>query len=102
MGVAVGSSPGARCVCTTGTALVLRNPHRRQAGTQWSAQTLRAEAHYLARDRYRALKVARESNLRCVILGSLVEIERAILNALAGLSPNPLWWGASQPDGVLA
>jgi hypothetical protein len=74
-------------------ALVLRNPHNRRPGTEWSAQTLRAEAHYLAPDRYRTLKVTRESNLRCLILGSLVEFERAISNALAGLSPNPLWWG---------
>jgi hypothetical protein len=76
-----------------GMALVLRNPHNRRPGTEWSAQTLRAEAHYLAPDRYRTLKVTRESNLRCLILGSLVEFERAISNALAGLSPNPLWWG---------
>jgi len=76
-----------------GTALVLRNCHHRRVGTEWSAQTLRAESHYLAPDRYRTLKVVRESNLRCLILGSLVEIERAISNALAGLSPNPLSWG---------
>jgi hypothetical protein len=76
-----------------GTALVLRNPHHRRASMEWSAQTLCAETHYLAPDRYRTLKVARESNLRSLILGSLVDIERAISNALAGLSPNPLSWG---------
>lgn len=84
-----------------GMGLVLRNPHRRRASAEWSAQTLHAEVHYLAPDRYRTLKVARESNLRCVILGSLVEIERAILNALAGLSPNPLWWGPLSPTEFL-
>jgi hypothetical protein len=83
-----------------GMALVLRNHHRR-ASTEWSAQALRSEAHYLAPDRYRTLKVARESSLRCVILGSLVEIERAILNALAGRSPNPLWWGPLNPTDFL-
>jgi hypothetical protein len=82
-----------------GTALVLRNPRR--ASTEWSAQTLRSETHYLAPDRYRTLKVARESNLRCLILGSLVEIERAISNALAGLSPNPLSWGLLTPTEFL-
>jgi hypothetical protein len=82
-----------------GTALVLRNPRR--ASTEWSAQMLRAETHYLAPDRYRTLKVARESNLRCLILGSLVEIERAISNALAGLSPNPLSWGLLTPTEFL-
>lgn len=75
-----------------GMALVLRNLHRRRFGTEWSAETLRTEARYLAPDRYRTLKVTRASNLRCLILGSLVEIERAIFNALAGLSPNPLCW----------
>jgi hypothetical protein len=84
-----------------GMALVLRNPHRRRASAEWSAQTLRDEVHYLAPDRYRTLKVARESNLRCVILGSLVEIERSILNALAGLSPNLLWWGPLSPTEFL-
>lgn len=85
-----------------GTALVLRNPHHQRASTGWSAQTLRAETHYLAPDRYRTLKVARESSLRYVILGSLVEIERAILNALAGRSPNPLWWGPLSPTEFLS
>jgi hypothetical protein len=70
-------------------------------GTDWSAQALRAETHYLAPDRYRTLKVVRESNLRYLILGSLVEIERAISNALAGLSPNPLSWGMLTPTEFL-
>jgi len=84
-----------------GTALVLRNCHHRRVGPEWSAQTLRAETHYLAPDRYGTLKVVRESNLRCLILGSLVEIERAISNALAGLSPNPLSWGMLTPTEFL-
>jgi len=84
-----------------GMALVLRSPHHHRADTQWLAQKLRADAQYLTPDRYRTLKVARESNLRCVILGSLVEIERAIGNALAGLSPNPLCWGPLTPTEFL-
>ena len=47
----------------------------------------------LAADRYRNLKVARESELRCSMLGSLVEIQRAIADALSGISPNRLLWG---------
>jgi hypothetical protein len=84
-----------------GMSLVLRNPHRRKFGAEWSAETLRTESQYLAPDRYRTLKVTRESNLRCFILGSLVEIERAIFNALGGLSPNPLWWGPLTPTEFL-
>jgi hypothetical protein len=59
----------------------------------WSAADLRVEIQYGAPDRYRDLKVARESEVRCAILGSLVEIERVVVKALAGTSPNRLFWG---------
>ena len=84
-----------------GMALMLRNPLHHRADAQWSAQKLRADAGYLTPDRYRTLKVTRESQLRCVILGSLVEIQRAIFNALAGRSPDPLSWGLLTPTEFL-
>jgi hypothetical protein len=77
-----------------GCPLVIRKPHP-SCGfqTPWSAAQLRIEIHYCAPDRYRDLKVARESEVRRAILGSLVEIERVVAKALAGISPNRLFWG---------
>jgi hypothetical protein len=48
---------------------------------------------FLAADRYRNLKVATESEMRGVMLGSLLEIERAVADALTGIAPNCLVWG---------
>ncbi len=48
---------------------------------------------FLAANRYRDLKVASESEVRRVMLGSLLEIERAVADALAGVTPNCLVWG---------
>jgi len=77
-----------------GSALVMRKPNRPSGfETPWSAADLRSQIQYCMPDRYRDLKVARESEVRRMILGSLVEIERTIANALAGDSPNRLLWG---------
>jgi len=48
---------------------------------------------FLAANRYRDLKVASESAMRRVMLGSLLEIERAVADALTGIAPNRLVWG---------
>jgi hypothetical protein len=48
---------------------------------------------FLVADRYRDLKVAHESEVRSAMLGSLLEIEHAITDALEGISPNRLVWG---------
>ena len=42
---------------------------------------------------YRDLKVPRESSLRLSILGGLLEIQRVISEALAGINANRLMWG---------
>ena len=55
--------------------------------TTWSAAELRQDMQFLAANRYRDLKVASESEVRCVMLGSLLEIERPVANALAGVIP---------------
>jgi hypothetical protein len=61
--------------------------------TTWSAAELRQDMQFLAANRYRDLKVASESEIRRVMLGSLLEIERALADALAGITPNRLVWG---------
>jgi hypothetical protein len=61
--------------------------------TTWSAAELRQDMQFLAANRYRDLKVASESEARRVMLGSLLEIERVIADALAGITPNCLVWG---------
>jgi hypothetical protein len=48
---------------------------------------------FLAANRYRTLKATSESEVRCVMLGSLLEIEHAVADALAGITPNRLLWG---------
>jgi hypothetical protein len=59
----------------------------------WSTDELRQDMQFLAANRYRGLKVTSESEVRCVMLGSLLEIERAVAKALAGITPNRLLWG---------
>jgi hypothetical protein len=61
--------------------------------TAWSAADLRQDMQFLAANRYRDLKVASESEVRRVMLGSLLQIERALADALAGTTPNRLVWG---------
>jgi hypothetical protein len=61
--------------------------------TTWPTDELRHDMQFLAANRYRDLKVASESEVRRVMLGSLLEIERAVANALAGITPNCLVWG---------
>ncbi len=61
--------------------------------TTWSAADLRQDMQFLAANRYRDLKVASESEMRGVMLGSLLEIERALSDALTGIAPNCLVWG---------
>jgi hypothetical protein len=48
---------------------------------------------FLAANRYRDLKVAGESEMRREMLGSLLEMERAVADALTGIVPNCLVWG---------
>jgi hypothetical protein len=48
---------------------------------------MRQDMQFLAANRYRDLKVASESEARRVMLGSLLEIERVIADALAGITP---------------
>ena len=61
--------------------------------TTWSTADLRQDMQFLATNRYRDLKVASESEMRGVMLGSLLEIERALSDALTGIAPNCLVWG---------
>jgi len=72
----------------------MRKPHP-SCGFEipWSAAQLRIEIQFCTPDRYRDLKVARESEVRLTILSSLVEIERVVAKALAGINPNRLFWG---------
>jgi TniQ len=86
-----------------GCPLVMRKPHSACGfDIPWSAAQLRSEIHYCTPDRYRGLKVARESEVRLTILGSLVEIQRVVAKALAGISPNPLFWGNLTAQEFLA
>jgi hypothetical protein len=78
-----------------------RRCNRRQAEAAWSRETPRYETNELAPNRYRGLKVPRDKGLRCVILGSLLEIERAAHEALCGIAPNRLVWGPLQPPEFL-
>lgn len=86
-----------------GIPLVVRERGRAPSGfgADWSVADLRSHTQFLAPDRYRDLKVAREAKLRCVVLGSLLEIERAVADALAGISPNRLLWGNLSPQEFL-
>ena len=62
---------------------------------------LKYDAIYVTPDRYRILKVQSESELRRVMLGSLLEIERAIADALSGQNPNRLVWGKLSAEEFL-
>jgi len=77
-----------------GVPLVLRRLGSREAEAYRSRDMLKYKASELAADRYRGLKVTREPSLRVAILGSLLEIERTVSNALVGIQPNRLLWGA--------
>jgi hypothetical protein len=91
-------------VCLShGFPLVMRKP-RPLSGFEipWSAAKLRIEIQYCTPDRYRGLKVARESEVRRIILGSLLQIQRTIASALAGNSPNRLLWGNLSAGEFLA
>ena len=65
----------------------------RYCTTTWSRAELIEDADTLAADRYRAIKVSREPRLRYALLGCLLELERAVEAACAGVAPNPLIWG---------
>jgi hypothetical protein len=82
-------------VCAVHRYPLIAHKPRASSGyeTVWSAHELRQDMQFLAANRYRDLKVASESEVRCVMLGSLLEIERAISDALAGVPPNRLSWG---------
>jgi hypothetical protein len=84
-----------------GVALILRKTNPRRAETTWSRDILTSETHTLAPNFYRTLKVPRDQGLRCAILGSLLEIERATCDALRGIAPNRLFWGPLEPQEFL-
>jgi len=69
--------------------------------TTWSEAELRQDMQFLAANRYRDLKVATESEMRGVMLGSLLEIERAVADALTGIAPNCLVWGNLSAEAFL-
>ena len=69
--------------------------------TTWSAAEMRQDMQFLAANRYRDLKVPSESAMRGVMLGSLLEIERAVGDALTGISPNCLLWGNLSAEDFL-
>jgi len=81
-------------VCTLHRYPLVVHKSRPSSGyeTTWSADELRLDMQFLVADRYRDLKVAHESEVRSAMLGSLLEIEHAITDALEGISPNRLVW----------
>ncbi len=56
---------------------------------------------FLTANRYGALKLASESEMRRVMLGSLLEMERAVADALTGIAPNCLVWGTLSAEAFL-
>lgn len=81
-------------VCEShGVALKIRHGCRSILHHTWSRAELIEDADTLAADRYRAIKVSREPRLRYALLGCLLELERAVEAACAGVAPNPLIWG---------
>jgi hypothetical protein len=98
--IRAGRTPyGRRCwlqswctVCSDHRYPLVAHKPRASSGYEstWSATELRHDMQFLAANRYRDLKVASESEVRRVMLGSLLEIERAIADALAGITPNCL------------
>ena len=82
-------------VCSVHRYPLVAHKLRASSGYQatWSADEFLQDLQYLTANRYRYLKVRNESKIRCVMLGCLLEIERAIADALAGIPPNRLSWG---------
>jgi len=60
--------------------------------TTWSADEMRQGMQFLAANGYRDLKVPSESAMRGVMLGSLLEIERAVADALRRCGLLTLSW----------
>jgi hypothetical protein len=82
-------------ICTEHQSpLLVRNLNRRVgARPGWSRSDLKSDLELLAPDRYHELKAPRQPQNRWTVLGSLIEIERAVVGALSGIAPNPLVWG---------
>jgi hypothetical protein len=109
--IRAGRAPyGRRCwlqswctVCSTHRYPLITHRPRTSSGyeTTWSAAELRQDMQFLAVNRYRDLKVASESAMRGVMLGSLLEIERAIADAFTGITPNCLLWGNLSAEDFL-
>jgi len=84
-----------------GTALRVRHGCPSILHRDWSRTQLVEDADLVAANQYRTLKVAREPELRCALLGCLLEIERAVGAAISGVAPNPLLWGRLSAEDFL-
>lgn len=67
----------------------------------WSRAKLKSDREFLAPDRYRDLKVAREPVLRSTLLGCLLLLERTTAAAMSGIAPDVWSWGNLSPDEFL-
>ena len=90
-------------ICTAnGAALVVRNQtHVSSNRSFWSHEKLKSDREFLAPDRYRDLKVAREPVFRSTLLGCLLHLERTTDAALSGIAPDAWSWGNLSPDEFL-
>ena len=86
-----------------GLPLIVRRPGRGslRPDSDWSMHDLKYDTIYVTPDRYRILKVQSESELRSAMLGSLLEIERTMADALSGQNPNRLVWGKLSAEEFL-
>jgi hypothetical protein len=82
-------------VCTVhGCPLLLRtHATADRYESPWSAEELHWRIGLLAPHRYRTITRTRDLSFRVRLLGSLIEIERALSEAIAGIRPNRLLWG---------
>jgi uncharacterized coiled-coil protein SlyX len=72
-----------------GAALVVRKQtHVSSNRSLWSHAKLKSDREFLAPDRYRDLKVAREPMVRSTLLGCLLHLERTTAAALSGIAPD--------------
>jgi hypothetical protein len=77
-----------------GAALVVRKQtHVSSNRSLWSHAKLKSDREFLAPDRYRDLKVAREPVVRSTLLGCLLHLERTTAAALSGIAPDAWSWG---------
>lgn len=84
-----------------GTPLKVRHGCASIQHRDWSRTELVEDAESVVANQYRALKVAREPELRCALFGCLLEMERAAEAAISGAAPNPLLWGRLSAEDFL-